>query len=196
MGESPCAGWLLLGRKRQRRGSKSPRSAGCLSSHQNQELLIAVLRQLAAITDNLQHGRGMFSRMRRIVVHGALMAGAALMLGACAADSHSPLPEFMRASASTPLPPEPQPDVKQMVRDKLDSVFVPTSQPRGVQVSAPHRDVRGPGWTACVKAELTSSTGKPLGTQTYRITIEDSMIVDRRRVEAEDDCASESYEPI
>jgi len=134
--------------------------------------------------------------MRRMIVHVALMGSAALMLAACAADSHSPLPEFMRARASDPMPPEPPPDVKQMVRDKLDSVFIPTSQPHGVQVSLAHRDVRGPGWTACVKAELNSSTGKPMGPQTYRITIEDGMIVDRRRVDAADNCASESYEPI
>jgi hypothetical protein len=135
--------------------------------------------------------------MRRMVIQVALMASAALMLGACAiADSHSPVPEFMRAKASDPLPPEPPPDIKQMVREKLDSVFIPTSQPRGVRVSLPHRDVRGPGWTACVKAEVNSSTGRPMGAQTYRITIEDGMIVDRRRVGDEDNCASESYEPI
>ena len=38
--------------------------------------------------------------------------------------------------------------------------------------------------------------GKPLGTETYRVTINDGVIVDRRRVEADDNCASESYEPI
>jgi len=134
--------------------------------------------------------------MRRIVLHGALMLGAALMVAACAADSHSALPEFMRARASDPMPPEAQPDVKQLVRDKLDSVFVPTSQPHEVQVSPPHRDAHGPGWTACVRAELISATGRPLGPQTYRITIEEGRIVDRRRVETEDNCASESYEPI
>jgi hypothetical protein len=142
--------------------------------------------------------------MRRTVVHGALMVGAALALAACAADSHSALPEFLRARASDPMPGEPEPDVKQMVRDKLDSVFVPTSQPHEVQVSPPHRDAHGPGWTACVRAELISATGRPLGPQTYHITIEDGTIVDRRRVEAKendkekdkDNCASGSYEPI
>jgi hypothetical protein len=43
---------------------------------------------------------------------------------------------------------------------------------------------------------LTFATGKPLGTQTYRITISDSTVIDRRRVEAEDTCASETFEPI
>jgi hypothetical protein len=52
-------------------------------------------------------------------------------------------------------------------------------------------------WLAgCVKAELTSVMGKPLGTQTYRITIADGVISDRRQVEAEDTCMIESYEPI
>jgi len=117
------------------------------------------------------------------------------MLASCAADSHSSVPEFLRVQASEP-PPEPPPDVKQMVRDKLDSVFVPTSYPQQVQVSPPHHDVRGPGWTACVKAEVTSATGKPLGIQTYRITISDGVIADRKRVGDEDNCVSETYEPI
>jgi hypothetical protein len=38
--------------------------------------------------------------------------------------------------------------------------------------------------------------GRPLGTETYRVAISGGVIVDRRRVEADDTCASESYEPI
>ena len=103
---------------------------------------------------------------------------------------------FLRAQASDPPQPEPRPDVKKMVREQLDSVFIPASQPQQVRVSLPQRDLRGPGWSACVKAELTSAMGKPLGPQTYRITIEEGTIVDRRRVGAEDNCDSENYEPI
>jgi hypothetical protein len=134
--------------------------------------------------------------MRGIVVHAALMAGALVLTSCGLADSRSPVPEFMRAKASDPPRPEPPPDVRQLVREKLDSVFVSTSNPRQVRVSPPHHDLRGLGWTACVRAELTSATGRPLGTQTYRVTISDGVILDRRRVEAEDTCASESYEPI
>jgi len=133
--------------------------------------------------------------MRRIVVRAALIGSVALTLGACAADSHSVLPGFLRAQAGE-RPPEPPPDLKKMVHEQLDSVFVPASQPKGVQVSLPRRDLHGPGWTACVKAELTSATGRPLGPQTYRITIEDGTIFDRRRVAREDNCDSETYEPI
>ena len=60
----------------------------------------------------------------------------------------------------------------------------------------PRRQPNGPGWTACIKAELTSVIGKSLGTQTYLATISGGVILDRRRVEADDNCASETYEAI
>ncbi len=135
--------------------------------------------------------------MRRVIVHAALMAGGALVLAGCGiADSRSPVPEFMRGRAVDPPPPEPPPDVREQVRKNLDSVFLAASNPREVQVSPPHRDVRGPGWIACVRAELTSVMGQPLGAETYRITISGGAIIDRRRAESDDTCASESYEPI
>ena len=135
--------------------------------------------------------------MRRIIIHTMLMMGAALMLTGCGvADSRAPVPEFMRARASDPPPPEAPPDVKQLVRERLDSVFVAASNPRQVRVSPPRHELRGLGWTACVKAELTNAVGKPLGSETYRITISSGVIIDRQRAEAEDTCATESYQPI
>jgi len=126
-----------------------------------------------------------------------VLTGGVLVLAACGfADSRSPVPEFMRAKEADPPPPELPPNVKQLVRDKLDFVFVAASAPRGVQVSPPHHEVRGQGWTACVRAEVNSATGKPMGVQTYRITISGGMIIDRQRVEDDDNCASETYEPI
>ena len=133
--------------------------------------------------------------MGRIIIYTALMAGGALA-GCGIADSRSPVPEFMRAKASDPPPLEAPPDVKQLVREKLDSVFVAASNPRQVQVSPPRHELRGLGWTACVKAELTNAVGKPLGSETYRITISSGVIIDRQRIEAEDTCATESYQPI
>ena len=120
-----------------------------------------------------------------------------LALAGCGfADSRSLVPEFMRNKASEPPPPEPPPDVKRLVRENLDSVFVAASSPPQVRVSPPRHRPDGSGWTACVRAELISVIGKPLGTETYRVTIGSGAIIDRRRVEAEDNCASESYEPI
>ena len=135
--------------------------------------------------------------MRRVIVHAALIAGGAFALAGCGlAVSRSPVPEFMRNKAIEQPPPEQPPDVKRLVREKLDSVFLANSNPRRVQVAPPHREVRGSGWTACVRAELTSVMGKPLGAETYRIIISDGVITDRRRAEADDNCVSETYEPI
>jgi hypothetical protein len=135
--------------------------------------------------------------MRRIVVHTALISGAALLLMACGiADSRSPVPEFMRGKPPEAPPPESPPDVKTLVRTKLSTVFTAASNPRHVEVSAPMHDLRGLGWTACVKAELTTANGKPFGTQTYRITISNGVILDRQRVEDDDTCATETFEPI
>jgi hypothetical protein len=134
--------------------------------------------------------------MRRAFIFIASMASSAMLLAGCAADSRAPVPEFLRAQASEPPPPEPPPDVKRLVREKLDAVFVPTSYPHDVRVSSAHHEPRGSGWTACVRAEVTSATGKPLGIQTYRVTINDGAIADRKRVGDEDNCVSEKYEPI
>jgi hypothetical protein len=140
--------------------------------------------------------RGEFSRMLRIVAHAALIAGA-FALGACGfADSRAPVPEFMRMREVEPMPPEPAPNVKQVVREQLEAVFLTTSDPRDVRVAPPHHEPRGLGWTSCVRAELTSATGTPLGTQTYIVTISGGKIIDRRRAEADDTCSSETYAPI
>ncbi|MBI5264257.1 MAG: hypothetical protein HY852_20840 [Bradyrhizobium sp.] len=118
-------------------------------------------------------------------------------LAACGfADSRAPLPDFMRAKAADPPPPEAAPDVRQLVRDNLDSIFVSTSNPRQVQVTEPHRDPRGLQWTACVRADVNSAVGTPVGAQTYRLFISGGMIVDRRRADADDNCSSGIFAPI
>jgi hypothetical protein len=136
--------------------------------------------------------------MGRIVLPIAL-AGCALTLAACGlAENRSPLPvpDFMRAKPAEPPPLEPPPDVRRMVREKLDQVFVAQSNPQKVQVSEPRHELRGLGWTACVKAELTSANGKPLGEETYRISINSGVIIDRRRALPEDTCDTQTYQPI
>jgi hypothetical protein len=135
--------------------------------------------------------------MRRGIIYIALMAGGTLALAGCGiADSHAPVPEFMRTKTIEPPLPEAPPDVTQLVRTNLNSVFVATSYPHDVRVSPVHRDVHGSGWTACVRAELTNTMGKPLGTETYRITITGGVILDRQRIDANDNCVSETYQPI
>src|ERR1700721_621602 len=136
--------------------------------------------------------------MRGTAVSFITMAGAALTLAACGpAETRTPLPlpEFMRATPTDPPPIEQPPDIRRMVRERLDQVFVAQSNPQNVRVSEPRHELRGLGWTACVKAELTSATGKPLGEETYRISINGGVIIDRQRVLPEDTCAAETFQP-
>jgi hypothetical protein len=131
------------------------------------------------------------------LVQAALIAGGTLVLGSCGfADSHAPVPGFMRSRAVDPPPAEPPPDVRQLVRNNLESVFVAAANPRDVRVTPPLHVANGLGWTACVRAELTSATGRPLGPATYRVTISGGVIIDRQRTENDDNCPSESFEPI
>ena len=135
--------------------------------------------------------------MRGGLLHIAVLAGMASVLAGCGfADVRSPVPEFMRAKEADPVPPEPPPDVKRLVHDQLDSMFAANTYPRDVRVSPPHHEVRGLGWTACVRAEVNSATGKPIGAETWRISILSGTIVDRRRVGEDDNCETERYEPI
>jgi hypothetical protein len=75
-------------------------------------------------------------------------------------------------------------------------VFIAQSNPQQVQVSEARHELRGRGWTACVKAELTSATGKSLGEETYVISINSGVIVDRRRALPEDGCETQAFQPI
>jgi len=134
--------------------------------------------------------------MGRIRAVALLLAGVGLLQAGCAADSHAPVPAFMRVKTVEPPPLETPPDVGQLLRDHLDAVFVASSNPHQVRYAAPHHVPIGPGWFACVRAELTSATGRPIGEQNYLITIHDGVIDDRRHAESTDNCGSESYQPI
>ncbi len=68
-------------------------------------------------------------------------------------------------------------------------------QMQNVQVSETRPELAA-RLVSCVKAELTSATGKPLGEEAYRISINNGVIIDRRRALPEDNCASEFYQPI
>jgi hypothetical protein len=41
-----------------------------------------------------------------------------------------------------------------------------------------------------------TATGQPLGTQTCRVTMSGGLIVDRRRAEDDNACASKTFDPI
>ena len=87
-----------------------------------------------------------------------------------------------------------------MSNDCSAKIWIRCSSPRHTRVrcgshrrTATSADRAGPHASG---QTFTSVIGKPLGTETYRITISGGTIIDRRRVEADDICASESYEPV
>jgi hypothetical protein len=121
---------------------------------------------------------------------------SALLVTGCAADSHSSLPGFMRVKEPTAPAQETTPDVPLLVRKNLDTLFVASSQPRDLEVSPALRMAAGDGWTACVRGEITSTTGSALRRQTYRLTIRQNEIIDRRRAAAGDACLTEDYKPV
>src|ERR1700760_3409804 len=134
--------------------------------------------------------------MGRALLTTILMAFIAAGLAGCGlADSHAVWPDMLKTKTVEPTLEAP-PDARALVRAHLDAVFTAGSAPHDVQVSPARHDLRGAGWTACVRAELTNATGKPLGVQTYRININDGTIFDREGVDPEDPCMTESFQPI
>ena len=119
----------------------------------------------------------------------------AALAGCTGADSEAYVPAFMRDKAPDPAPIDQPPAVAEIVRSQLDFIFQANALPHNVQVSEAHHDPRALDWMACVKANVTGATGKPMGTQTYRIMIADGKIIDRRSDEDSDNCSSENYQP-
>jgi hypothetical protein len=125
------------------------------------------------------------------------ITGLSAVLGSCAVDAYSPLPvpSFMRQKAPEAPPPEEPPDVAIIVREQLDSIFVPGSLPHNTQVSPPHRNPRAPDWLACVKTDVSFANGR-VENRIYLITIDRGTIVDRQLSGDEDNCRLEHFEPI
>ena len=101
----------------------------------------------------------------------------------------------MRQKAPEAPPPDEPPAVATIVREQLDSIFVPGSLPRNPQVSSPHRNPRALDWLACVKADVSFANSK-VENRIYLITIDKDKIVDRRLSGDDVNCSSEHFEPI
>jgi hypothetical protein len=139
----------------------------------------------------------MIASMRFAFARIPAIAGAAIFLAGCGmADSHANLPKFMREAEPPPRQQDAAPNVKQLVRDNMASIFVASAHPTGIAVSPARRDPHGPGWIACVKAGVSGMSNQPIGIQTYIVFIESGRIWNRHRADADDKCDAESYEPL
>ncbi len=133
--------------------------------------------------------------MRLVTV--AMLCAIAVSAGGCGyADSNATfVPESLRYK-SAPVTPEVIPDVKALLRDNNGQFFATRTPPQNVRVSLPRRNASGPGWTACVRAEVAGVTGRSIGTQTYLLSIDNGKIGNRQLVDGSSPCTSETYEPV
>ena len=117
-----------------------------------------------------------------------------IVLSACGrVDSQATFfPEALRQPAPHAAAPEPEPDATRLVRDNLTRIFLENSAPTNVRMSALRRNASGHGWTACIKATITT-VGKATRAVTYVIPFERGDIGMRRVATPEDVCESEQY---
>jgi len=103
------------------------------------------------------------------------------------------VPKILRQPSTEPPAPEPEPDVKELVRAGADTLF--TAHPTAVAVSRPHR-MAGRGFSACVKAMVVGPMNPDPQPVTLLVTIDHGKFIDRHRATSQDGCASESYERV
>ena len=124
----------------------------------------------------------------------ALIAGTVVLLTGCGvADQYSALPKVFREPSAEPAAPEPEPDVKELVRAGADNLFM--GHPSALQVSRPRR-VAGRGFDVCVKAVVPGAVDGEPRPVTILVTIEHGKLADRHRATAQDRCAGDRYEPV
>jgi hypothetical protein len=84
------------------------------------------------------------------IAMSVLACATALLAGCGGVDQYATfVPKILRQPSTEPPAPEPEPDVKELVRVGADMLF--TAHPTAVAVSRPHR-IEGRGFSACVKS--------------------------------------------
>jgi len=125
----------------------------------------------------------------------SVIACAVVLLAGCGmADQYATfVPKILRQPSTEPPAPEPEPDVKQLVRAGADTLFA--AHPTAVAVSRPHR-MAGRGFSACVKAMVVGPMNPDPQPITLLVTIDHGKFTDRHRATEQDGCATESYEKV
>ena len=103
------------------------------------------------------------------------------------------MPKGFRQPVREPPPPEPKPDVKELIRANADTLF--TARPVTLAVARPKR-ITGRGFSACVKAVVAGPMNSQPQPITLVVIIEHGKLTDRRRETPQDRCEGESYERV
>jgi hypothetical protein len=101
------------------------------------------------------------------------------------------MPEFLRQPAEAPVPPDAEPDVKELVR--TNNLF--TTQPSSVAVSRPRR-LAAHRFGVCVKGVAPSPIDEEMRAITLYVSIEHGKMLDRHRATRDDHCDAETYEKV
>jgi hypothetical protein len=103
------------------------------------------------------------------------------------------MPKGFRQPAPEAPPPEPESDVKELIRAHADTLF--TARPATLAVARPKR-ITGRGFSACVKAVVAGPINSQPQPITLVVIIEHGKLTDRRRATSQDGCERESYERV
>ena len=160
----------------------------------------------AELTAHKKNGIGRQTRLLKLPTKAAspmpatkiamsVIACAVVLLAGCEmADQYATfVPKILRQPSTEPAAPEPEPDVKELVRAGADTLF--TAHPTAVAVSRPHR-MAGHGFSACVKAMVVGPMNPDPQPITLLVTIDHGKFTDRHRATEQDGCATESYEKV
>lgn len=126
--------------------------------------------------------------MWRSALRMTAMATALLPLWACGWAYRSPTPP--------PREPDPPPNMQELLRGNIGTLFSQQANAQNVMTSAPRRNPTSFGWTACVRASVTSVGGGSIGVRTYLVFIDGGKLGMRRLAEAADGCDAEKYERV
>jgi len=128
------------------------------------------------------------------IAMSVLVCATGLLAGCEMADQYATfVPKILRQPSTEPPAPEPEPDVKELVRAGAATLF--TAHPTAVAVSRPHR-MAGRGFSACVKAMVVGPMNPDPQPITLLVTIDHGKFTDRHRATSQDGCATESYEKV
>jgi hypothetical protein len=138
--------------------------------------------------------QGCFPMPATKIAISVIACAIALLAGCEMADQYATfVPKMLRQPSTEPPAPEPEPDVKAMVRAGADTLF--TAHPTAVAVSRPH-PVAGRGFSACVKAMVVGPMNPEPQPITLLVMIEHGKFADRHRATSQDGCATETYEKV
>ena len=129
-----------------------------------------------------------------MTIAAAMLACAAALAGCDLAEQvGSFLPKISRQPDVSPPPPEPELDVKELIRANADTLF--TAAPTALAVARPQR-ITGRGFSVCVNAVVAGALNTQPQPITLIVIIERGKLADRRRATPEDGCAGQTYEKV